>query len=100
MNESSFSFLAKLAVKRFYDMQEGKTLDLRSGDIYIVWMSKTLQNNKAMLSTTEPDGRYFEVTYNGNKNEMYFDAYKKELNEALRPLDGTGLIKIEEDKHE
>ena len=100
MNESSFSFLAKLAVKRFYELQEGLDLGLNNGDIYIVWEAKVLQNNKAMLSTTVEDGRYFEVTYNGEKDEMYVDAYKKELNEALKPLGSTGLGKIKEENNE
>ena len=45
--------------------------------MFIVWMCKTLQNNKAMASTTLFDGMYYELTYNGDKKEMYFDAYKK-----------------------
>jgi hypothetical protein len=46
-------------------------------EVYIVWFAKTLQNWKALLSTTLPDGMYYEVTYNGNANEAYIDAYKK-----------------------
>ena len=41
-----------------------------------VWSCKTLQNNKALLSTNISDGMYYECTYNGDKNELYFDAYK------------------------
>lgn len=32
---------------------------------------------KALLSTTVSDGMYYELTYNGDKKELYFDAYKK-----------------------
>ena len=46
-------------------------------DVFIVWSCKTLQNNKALLSTTVSDGMYYEITYNGDKKEMYIDAYKK-----------------------
>lgn len=46
-------------------------------EVYIVWFSKTLQNWKALVSTTLPDQMYYEVTYNGDKNETYLDAYKK-----------------------
>lgn len=46
-------------------------------DVYVVWYCKTLQNHKALLSTTLPDGMYYELTYNGDKKELYFDAYKK-----------------------
>ncbi len=59
----------------------GQHLDPTDGpmdyEVYVVWFSKTLQNAKALLSTTLPDGMYYEVTYNGNKDEIYFDAYKK-----------------------
>lgn len=48
-----------------------------SEDVYVVWYAKTLQNAKALLSTPLPDGMYYEVTFNGDKNEIYFDAYKK-----------------------
>lgn len=46
-------------------------------EVYVVWFSKTLQNWKALVSTTLPDGMYYEVTYNGDKKETYIDAYKK-----------------------
>ncbi|WP_203642938.1 DUF6275 family protein [Levilactobacillus andaensis] len=46
-------------------------------NVYVVWMAKTLQNSKALLSTTVSDGMYYELTYNGDKGEIYFDAYKK-----------------------
>lgn len=46
-------------------------------DVYVVWQCKALQNWKALLSTSLPDGMYYELTYNGNTKEMYVDAYKK-----------------------
>jgi ABC-type phosphate/phosphonate transport system substrate-binding protein len=46
-------------------------------EVYVVWFSKTLKNWKALVSTTLPDGMYYEVTYNGDKCETYLDAYKK-----------------------
>ena len=45
--------------------------------MFVVWQSKVLQNNKALLSTTIIDGMYYEVTFNGDISEIYFDAYKK-----------------------
>ena len=53
-------------------------------DAYIVWMCKALQNNKALLSTDIEDGMYYEVTYNGDENEFYFDAYKKIENRVIK----------------
>ena len=31
-----------------------------------------------------PDGMYYEVTYNGDKNEIYLDAYKKFENRCIK----------------
>lgn len=52
-------------------------------DIYVVWFAKVLQNWKALISTTLPDGMYYEVTYNGDKYETYLDAYKKFQNVCI-----------------
>jgi len=46
-------------------------------EVYVVWFAKTLQNWKALISTTLPDQMYYEVTYDGDKNRVYLDAYKK-----------------------
>lgn len=56
---------------------------ITDSDVYVVWSCKTLQNNKALLSTTLFDGMYYELTYNGDKNEIYFDAYKKWENKRI-----------------
>ena len=53
-------------------------------DVYIVWKAKVLQNWKYLISTTLPDGMYYELTYNGDKNEWYFDAYKKFENRVIK----------------
>ena len=53
-------------------------------DVYVVWFCKTLQNWKGLASTTVPDGMYYELTYNGDKDEMYLDAYKKFENRCIR----------------
>lgn len=50
---------------------------LSAKEVYVVWSTKVLQNNKALLSTPLLDGMYYEATYNGDKGEIYFDAYKK-----------------------
>lgn len=59
-------------------------VQFNENNIYVVWLNKTLQNNKALLSTTLPDGMYYEVTYNGDKNEFYLDAYKKFENKCYK----------------
>lgn len=57
---------------------------LKPEDVYVVWSCKTLQNNKALLSTPIPDGLYYEITHNGDKNETYVDVYKKWENFVLK----------------
>lgn len=52
-------------------------------DVYVVWFCKTLQNWKALVSTNVLDGVYYEITYNGDKDETYVDVYKKWENYKL-----------------
>ena len=52
-------------------------IQITMDDVYIVWFSKTLQNWKALVSTTVPDGKYYEITHNGDKKETYVDVYVK-----------------------
>jgi hypothetical protein len=59
------------------DISDGASRLINPEDVYVVWYSKTLQNAKALLSTPLPDGMYYEITLNGDKDEIYFDAYKK-----------------------
>lgn len=57
---------------------------LSEEQLYIVWFCKTLQNWKAMISTTiSGDGLYFEVTHNGDKSCTYVDKYKKSSNTCI-----------------
>ena len=59
-------------------------LHITKDDVFVVWSCKALQNNKALLSTTVYDGMYYEITFNGDKKEMYFDAYKKWENRCIK----------------
>ena len=52
-------------------------------DIYIVWKCKAIQNWKYLISSTLYDGMYYELTYNGDKQEWYLDAYKKFSNQVI-----------------
>lgn len=79
MSSDKFSSLVKKCivdyVNRHLDKSDNKKIT--EDDVFIVWQCKTLQNNKALASTTLFDGMYYELTYNGDKKEIYFDAYKK-----------------------
>ena len=52
-------------------------------EIFLVWVNKTLQNKKAILGT-KIDNTLFEITLNGDKHEIYVDAYKKVKNYKLK----------------
>ena len=74
-----FEIICKNAIINYFNNRVEKTDNkkITIKDVYIVWMCKTLQNSKALLSTNVPDGLYYECTYNGDKKELYFDVYKK-----------------------
>jgi len=46
-------------------------------EVYVVWFCYILGGWKALVSTSLPDGRYYEVTYNKEKKETYVDMYVK-----------------------
>lgn len=79
MGSAEFLKLCKEKIVEYFQMQKDKTDDVQliTDDVFVVWYCKELQNHKALLSTTIADGMYYELTYNGDKNELYFDAYKK-----------------------
>lgn len=80
MSNKDFIEKATQAVINYFNSHSDvtdKNNKIIDDDVYVVWLSKTLQNNKAMLSTTIPDGMYYEFTWNGDKNEGYLDVYKK-----------------------
>ena len=70
---------AKQIVFNYFKANIDKTdnINFTLDNIYIVWFCKTLQNWKALVSTTIPEGMYYEVTHNGDTNETYVDVYKK-----------------------
>ncbi len=89
MGNDKFLELCKKKVVEYFNGRVEKTdgLVMTEDNVFVVWSCKTLQNNKALLSTTIPDGMYYELTYNGDKNELYFDAYKKWENVCYRMVE-------------
>ncbi len=85
MANDKFLELCKKTIVDYFNSRVEITDDMKinENDVFIVWSCKTLQNNKAMVSTTISDGMYYELTYNGNKKELYLDAYKKWENKCI-----------------
>ena len=52
-------------------------------EVYTVWKCKVLQNWKYLCASTLPDGMYYELTYDGDRNRWYLDAYKKFESQCL-----------------
>lgn len=57
-------------------------------EVYTVWKAKVLQNWKYLLSSTLPDGMYYELTYDGGRRRWYLDAYKKFENRMIEDVTG------------
>ena len=75
--------IALRIVQRHIDSRRDKALipyNWKYHSCSIVWYTKTLQNWKALVTTTLGDARYYEVTYNGELNEAYIDEYLKAIN--------------------
>lgn len=85
MDSSKFLELCTQEVVKYFNSNADKTdkKQITDSDVFIVWSCKTLQNNKALLSTNVSDGMYYELTYNGDRKELYFDAYKKWENKCI-----------------
>lgn len=85
MDNNKFLNLCKKIVVDYFNSHSDKTdkVEITENNVFIVWICKTLQNNKALVSTTISDGMYYEITYNGDKNEIYLDAYKKWENKKI-----------------
>lgn len=87
MDNDKFLKICKEKLVEYFNSQADSTDKngkITEDDVFCVWICKTLQNNKALLSTTVPDGMYYEFTHNGDKHEIYVDAYKKWKNFVVK----------------
>lgn len=70
-------------VKNYIIEHLDKSDEIPNFEVYTVWKAKALQNWKYLISSTLCDGMYYELTYNGDKEEWYLDAYKKFENRKI-----------------
>lgn len=77
---------AREIVRDYFNSHVDVTDDVQISieNVYVVWFSKTLQNWKALVSTTVPDNKYYELTYNGDRGETYVDVYVKLDNQVVK----------------
>ena len=77
-----FQSVCKKKLVEWYNEHEETKIDM--SNVFIVWSCKTLQNYKALVSTTvSGDGIYAEYTFNGDKGELYEDVYRKLTNNCI-----------------
>lgn len=83
---SEFQDFARQAVADYWNEKNDATneVSITKDDVFLTWYAKELQNQKAMLSINQPDGTYFELTLNGDKQEAYLDVYKKWENRVIK----------------
>lgn len=86
-----FPMRAKQAVLHAYGTEIDPRGDaLRLDEIYVVWFAFVRGNWKAILSTSRPDGRIYEVSYKRDNDgsdgpeSLVVDSYLKTHNIALR----------------
>ena len=78
-----------IAIEREHDWESidafQKHINFIYDSLHITWFSKTLQNHKALVMSTDSlfDKTYWEVTYNGDKDEYYVDKYIKQSNTVI-----------------
>lgn len=76
--------LAVVAVENeLKGIEEGAWDALTLENTRLVWFAKTLKNWKALVITTMPDQRFYEVTHNGETGDTYIDVYEKIHNITL-----------------
>lgn len=62
----------------------GQKIDpLKMEEIYVVWFAFVRGNWKALISTSRPDGRIYEVSYSRETGETFVDTYLKTHNIAV-----------------
>lgn len=54
--------------------------------VFVVWQSQVLQNFKCLIATTLPVGMCFQLTYDGDMKQWYFDVYKKIDNQEIQEV--------------
>jgi len=83
-NDKMIRFVKNSVADYFNETHED--MKITPDDVYIVWFSKTIQNFKACASYDHPDHMYYELTFHGDRKEVYMDCYKK-IDKRTIPFD-------------
>lgn len=106
MTNNEFVKLAKEKVTNYFlSKEEEPKNDFVVSIIYVKDRSKILQNYKALLSISYAnDDCYYEVTYDGNKKELYLKEYSLDAHKSfsvdsgpnIRKYQSTSIVKAEQ----
>jgi hypothetical protein len=72
-----FPAKAKRILINYVDSHYSTDFERPAFEVRVVWFVKVLQHWKALVITDLPDGKYYELTGNGDKRETYVDEYTK-----------------------
>ena len=78
MNSYEFEKAAKQELAK--KLNEIYDEDFVPKDISMVWFGYILGNRKGLFIDNGANNRYYEVTHNGENDEMYIDVYMKVRN--------------------
>lgn len=84
----NFSLKARELVLDVVNADAYTSVPIELDDVFVVWFCKTLQNWKALVSTTRDNSPYYEVTHNGDTGETYIDVYTKVTQIIAIPVPG------------
>ena len=89
MANEEFLLMARQNVVDYFNSKADKTdeFELKFDNTFVVWYSWILGNQKCLISTTMPDGMYYEVTFDRDRGKIYLDAYKKWENKEIEVLE-------------
>lgn len=70
---------ARMAVANYFNTHADPTdgVQINIDQVFLVSFTYVLGGWKGMVSTTVPDGMYYETTFNKEEGVIYLDAYKK-----------------------
>lgn len=89
----SYEFEVKCKNALIKVLKEKYDEDFIISDLHLVWFAKELQNYKCVIIDLKDNQRYYECTYNGNKDELYVDIYEKKYNISFKGKELTKEVK-------
>lgn len=90
MKHEDFIKLCARKVAEYENNRNDINVQIDRDNVFCVWSCKTLQNSKCLMSAPHKYAKYYEFTYNGDKQEIYMDVYSKDINIPLTE-DGTQI---------